>query len=170
MKLSHIFLGLLLLATPALGAEFSNAGLLDGGSIFSRVRGMPGQDGEPPQPVATTPAASTPAPRFVGTFQERDQFVAFIEVHTARDPVPVMVTIRPGDIISWDQSRVLEITSDHLQLSNLAGGPRIIKLGYDLQNRPVDVTLEIRPSPSRLSPLAPNRRPRGPVGRSATLR
>jgi hypothetical protein len=155
MKLSHVWLGLLLLATPAIAAESIRPAQLDGPSIFSRVRGIKdGGIGIPPV------GRVTPAPRFVGTFSEQDRVVAFLEVQTPAGSR--LITLAAGDIISWDQSRVLEITSDHLQLSSPSGQPRIIAIGYNLQNQPDGTDAAALQPPTR--PLAPGRIRQGPSG------
>ena len=167
MKLLHAFTGLLLIAAPI--ASFAQSTVpgdpFNGVSIFSRYRGTPAttRDGGgtiPPRPIPTAP------PLFVGTLEEDNRITAVLEIQSPGGTT--LLHLKEGDLVPWDQSRVLHISQGTLQLSTNAPMDRVIALGNNLLNQPI-VAGTALPANRNPVPALPTRSRRGlPIGVPAT--
>ncbi len=157
MRLFPVFTGVLLLAMPAMAQSTSRSSItpLDGPSIFSRVRGSSpihpeGGESVPPAPIFSVP------PRFVGTFQEQDHYVAFLELQSAGETK--LLTLHEGDGIAWAGARIIEITPDSMVLGNGISASRTVPVGESIPHQ----TDNLPDSNPRTMPQArPTARPTG---------
>jgi hypothetical protein len=168
MKLFTIFTGLLLAASPAWGQSTTPADPFGNFSIFSRFRG--GAATTETRPGTPPAAIRTPAPLFVGTLQEDAHMTAVLEVATPKGSA--VVHLKEGEIVEWDQSRVVRISQGSIELSS-AAAPRIVALGNDLLNQPITgngtpLTRSL-PQPRQPAPFVRTRRT-PPPGTSPALR
>jgi hypothetical protein len=122
-------------------------------SIFDRFRG---QTTRPVDSASTTRSAPMPAPRFVGAIRFDTGFTGFVEIVSASQ---VSVTpVHVGDILPWEHSRILGISLDALHLTGDRGS-RIIPMGYDFNNQPVQVRTPGVPTPAPRDFRSPRRSP-----------
>ena len=145
------------------GSALAQSGfdITDRNSIFSERRGESTtrpEGGTGPIVGPTTTLANLPAPWFVGAIRENGVVTGFLEIPGERGTQ--IITIHEGDRLAWNNSQVLAISLDALQLST-AATTRRIPLGYNLQNqsRLTPPATRATPPVSRAGPGATRRSP-----------
>jgi len=94
-------------------------------NIFSRTRAA-NREG-------TGPRVTGAAPVFIGVIKQDDGYVGFLQMTGGRGGIEV-VSVRAGDVIAWDQSRVSQVGWATLVLEGGSRAQGVVELGHDLLN------------------------------------
>jgi len=109
-------------------------------SIFARDRRTYDPSGSPP--AEPTRVTTGPAPVFVGVIQDDKGYAAFIE--TSDRSGASMTSVRQGDTIPYDGSKVTEITMQSMT-HVLGTRSETLQLGYDLTGRQTAAPIVAQP-------------------------
>ena len=156
-------LAILAMAAPVAAQNQKQTFGIGDSSIFSRDRSAPAAAATT-GPTTASAKASGPAPVLIGAIKDDSGFVGFLEIRSQNGSN--VISIKPGDTIAWDGSKVSEISLDEIHLTGGTESKSVVTVGNDLRNEaPTWMPDPAHAAPNQLGITPADGRTNGPAAR-----